>query len=133
MLLVIFYGALLFVPIVLSALVRKRYVRIDGFLISVVLSSVLMSSTVIATWLVFDWRLEKKIAVLDRDGDGFWSPDEEASWTEEERHNMEVYIGDGGRNVFAVIIYPVFSVAYSFIVVGVYWFVSVFKKRRENA
>lgn len=131
--LVIFYGVLLFVPVVTSALVQKKYARIAGFLLAAVLSSVLMSSAVITTWLVSEWRLEQRIAVLDRDGDGFFSPDEETTWTEEERHSMDVHIGDGGRNVFAAIIFPVFSAAYSFIVVGVYWVVSMFKQRRKNA
>lgn len=127
------YVVLLLLPILLSVLVRKKFARLGGFLITIVLSSVLMSSTVIATWWFFDFRLEKKIAVLDRDGDGFWNPEEEASWTEDEKRNMEVYIADGGRNVFAAIIFPIFSVVYSFMVVGVYWVVCVVRKLRKNA
>ena len=127
------YGLLLFVPVLTSMLVRKKFLRVGGFLLSVVLSSFLMSSTVVAHWLAFDWYLAKKIEVLDRDGDGFWSPEEEATWTTEERENLETHIGDGGRNVFSAIIFPVFSVVYSVVAAGVYWGVVTIRQRKKNA
>ena len=133
MYLLLMYGMLLFVPLLASMLVRKRFRGFGGFLLSVVLSSFFMSSTVVAHWLAFDWYLAKKIEVLDRDGDGVWSSEEETTWTPEERRNLEAHIGDGGRNVFAAIIYPVFSVAYSVVAVGACWGFVAIRQRKKNA
>lgn len=127
------YIVLSFVPIAVAYKVRKRLTGVGGFGLVVVLSSVLMSGVVIAQWLGYDSYLDYRVSPLDRNGDGFWSDDEEATWSEEDHKNMDLYIGDGGRNVFAVIIFPMFSFAYSFIVSSIYWFVIYIRSRRLNA
>jgi hypothetical protein len=76
-----------------------------------------------------DYYLELEIAKLDRDGDGFWSDDEQLTWTGEDRANLERHIGDGGRNVFSAIIFPIFSACYSLIIVSTWWLVVYLKRR----
>ena len=127
------YIVLSCVPVAVAYTVRKRLTGLVGFGLVVVLSSVLMSGVVIVQWLGYDSYLEAKIAPLDRNGDGSWSDDEIATWSEEDHKYMDSYIGDGGRNVFAAIIFPVFSLAYSFIVASIYWLVIYIRSRRLNA
>jgi len=125
--------ALLGVPFVFSYSIRKRFKGVYGFCMVVGLSSILMCSVVVVQWLVSDWYLESKIAPLDRDGDGFWSEGETATWTAEDHKNMEIHFGDGGRNVFVVIIFPFFSLLYSFISTLVYWLCAIFVSMRKHA
>lgn len=127
------YIVLSCVPFVVAYTVRKRLIGFVGFGLVVVLSSFFMSSVVIAQWLGHDLYLETKITPLDRNGDGSWSDYEIATWSEEDHKNMDSYIGDGGRNVFAAIIFPMFSLAYSFIFASIYWFVIYIRSRRLNA
>jgi hypothetical protein len=122
--------SLLSVPVFISFIIRKRFNGVKGFVLAFVISAGLMSGTVVFQWLSYDWYLEQQIAPLDRNGDGVWTPDEEAAWTKEDRRNMDAYFGDGGRNVFAAIIFPLFSAAYSFAIVAIYWLVTAVKHRR---
>ena len=115
------YGLLSLVPLLVSALVRKRFLRAGGFFLSVLLSSSLMTSAVVVSWLVHDRNLALRIETLDRNGDGVWSRTEEATWTPQERKDLESHINDGGRNVFAAVIFPVLSVLYSLLSAGLYW------------
>jgi hypothetical protein len=59
---------------------------------------------------VADYLLELQIAPLDLDGDGIWSPAEEATWTAEDRRRLAAHFGDGGRNVFALLVPPVVAI-----------------------
>lgn len=127
------YILLLSVPFLATFYVRKRFKSALGVVIVVSISALLMSSVVITQWLASDWYLESKIEKLDRDGDGIWSPEETASWTAEDKKNMGAYIGDGGRNVFAAIIFPMFSLVYSFLVAISYWLLAWLFSRRKNA
>ena len=122
--------ALLAVPVVVCFVIRKRFQGVQGFALAVVISAALLSGAVIVQWLSYGWYLEQQIAPLDRNGDGVWTPEEEATWTEEDKRNMDTFIGDGGRNVFAAIVFPVLSAAYSLTVVTVYWIFMAVKRRR---
>ncbi len=124
--------ALLSVPVVICVGIRKRFQGVKGFALAVAISAALMSGVVIVQWLGYDWYLEQQIAPLDRNGDGVWTPDEEATWTSEDKRNMEAYFGDGGRNVFAAILFPAFSTAYSLMVAGMYWWLMAVKQRRAE-
>jgi hypothetical protein len=130
---IIIYISLLVVPFLAAYKVRGRFKGVAGFCIVVSLSSVIMSSSVIGLWLGNDWYLEAKVAELDRDGDGFWSDNETESWTQDEQKTMDSYIGDGGRNVFSVIIFPIFSFIYSIAVASIYWLVAIFRLRYKHA
>lgn len=123
----------LLIPIFVSFVIRKRLQGVKGFFLVVAISSVIMSTITIAQVVIYNWNLEQKIAPLDRNGDGFWTPDEEATWTEQDHKNMRAYIGDGGRNVFAVFVFPIFSLLYSFLVVTVYWGVVAINRKIANA
>jgi len=125
---------LLLVPIFTYRLFRKYFRGLSGFVLTVVVSALIMSFVVIVRWLGYDWYLEQQIAPLDRNSDGFWTLDEEATWTEQDFKNMSIYIGDGGGNVFAIFIYPAFSLLYSTLIVSLYWLVNLIQfKRTENA
>ena len=126
----IFYGVLFFLPFFATFFIRRRFDGIVGFALCTALSFLLMVTPVITMWLANDYFLEQKIVQLDRNGDGFWSGDEKLTWSEEDKANLEHHIGDGGRNVFSAIIFPVFSACYSFIVVSTWWLVVYFKRRR---
>lgn len=128
---VIFYVALFCIPFLATFFIRKRFDGIVGFALCTVLSFLLMATPVITIWLANDYFLEQKIALLDRNGDGSWSDDEELTWTEENRANLKRLIGDGGRNVFSAIIFPIFSACYSFIITSMWWLVVYFKRRRS--
>ncbi|MGF1461480.1 MAG: hypothetical protein ACFBSG_20940 [Leptolyngbyaceae cyanobacterium] len=104
---------LVLVPFITAFLVRQRFTGKVAFVGIVVVSSLMMSSLVIVQWWAYNAHLERQIAPLDRDGDGFWSTAEQETWTEQDRQNMAAYIGDGGRNVWAIGVAPVLSVAYS--------------------
>jgi len=104
-----------------------------GLIIVVCASAFLMSSVILAQWVGYDIYLESKIEPLDRNRDGFLSAEEKATWTDEDHKNMDAYIGDGGRNVFSVIIFPVFSVVYSLFVSSIYFVVALFISKRKNA
>lgn len=125
--------ALLFVPVIVCSGIRKRIRGFKGFALSFAISAALMSGAVVVQWVGYDWYLEQQIAPLDRNGDGFWTLDEEATWTKEDRRNMDSYFGDGGRNVFAAIIFPAFSATYSLAVVTIYWlFMAVIQRRGKH-
>ena len=88
------------------------------------MSWVVMSLTVVTLWLTYDLYLAYKLDLLDINGDGTWSNKEMESWTEEDHNNLKRYYGDGGRNVFAVFIFPIFALVYSFLVTAIYWFIA---------
>ena len=111
-------------PVFICFLIRKRSIRFRAWLTSFVISWGIMAVTVFALWLGYDLYLSYKMGLLDIDGDGIWSNQEMESWTEEDHNIMKRYYGDGGRNVFAVFIFPIFSLAYSLLVTVVYWLVA---------
>ena len=133
----IFYAAIylliLVVPFMVAYWIRKRAISIRSFSLVVVVSTAIMSGVVIVQWLGYDLYLDSKVASLDRNGDGFWSAEETATWSASDQKYMDAYIGDGGRNVFAVIIFPILSVIYSFLVSLLYFFLAWLVSRRKSA
>ena len=110
---------LLLVPWATAALVRKYVAGFGAAVLTVGISVVLMTGLILALWWVDNWQLAQQIAPLDRDGDGFWSTAEQATWTAQDHKNMAAYIGDGGRNVFAFAIAPAFALMYSGMVAAI--------------
>ncbi|BBM02056.1 hypothetical protein [Microbulbifer sp. GL-2] len=133
----IFYAAIYFlllgVPFVVAYWVRKRAVSLRSFSLVVVVSAAIMSGVVIVQWLGYDIYLGYRVASLDRDGDGFWTAEETATWSASDQKYMDAYIGDGGRNVFAAIIFPILSVIYSLLASLLYFYIAWFISRRKNA
>lgn len=129
----VIYLLLLVVPFGIAYWIRKRTTSVFGFFLIVGVSSVLMSSVVITQWLGYDLYLEHKVEMLDRNGDGFWSAEETSTWTASEQRYMDSHIGDGGRNVFAAIIFPIFSLVYSFLASLLYLLIAWLLSRRKNA
>ncbi len=122
-------------PFLVIVTVRERFNGFIGFALCAVLSSVLMATPGVVIWLGIDYHFEQKVAPLDRDGDGFWSDDEEATWTKEEKKHLEQYkryIGDNGRNVFALVLFSIFSTCFSFLVVSGWWLIAYFKQSRTG-
>ena len=117
-------------PILICILVRKKSVRFKAWLVAFIISWVVMAITVFALWLGYDLYLSYKLELLDIDGDGSWSNKEMETWTEEDHNTMKRYFGDGGRNVFAVFIFPIFSLVYSLLVTAMYWLIA--NKIRKN-
>lgn len=109
----------LVIPLITTALVRKRLSGAAAFLCIVVVSSLAIYGLIVAQWWTHNGYLEQQIAPLDRDGDGFWSDAEKATWTEQDHRHMAAYIGDGGRNVFALWVAPVWALLYSTVVAAV--------------
>lgn len=129
----VIYSLLLIVPFVVAYWIRKRTTSVLGFFIVVVVSSALMSGVVIIQWLGYDLYLDYKVEMLDRNGDGFWSAEEESTWSASEQKYMDSYISDGGRNVFSVIIFPFLSLVYSLLASLLYLLIAWIFARRRNA
>lgn len=129
---IITFLVLLMMPLICCVFVGKRFQGFSGLAISVVAAALIMSSLVLIQWLSYDWYLEQQITPLDRNGDGFWTNDERATWTDQDRKNMEVYFGDGGRNVFALMIFSVFSIVYSLLIGAGYWLIVAIRSRHSK-
>jgi len=96
-------------------LARLIYIRAAPSALSFVLASTAICT--VLYWAVFvlsDQLLEKQF--LDLTGGGNWTPEDEALWSEAEHQVVAAYFGDGGRNVFALLIPAVFA-AYSALLV----------------
>ncbi|NQD36872.1 hypothetical protein HPT27_07520 [Permianibacter sp. IMCC34836] len=120
------YLLLLLTPFIVLFFIKKSRNGYARLVISALLSAAFMSGVVIVNWFGYDFYLEQRIAPLDRNGDGIWTPEEEATWTEEDRKALSAHLSDGGRNVFSVFIFPIFSVVYSCIAVMACWGVQRF-------
>ncbi|MFC3532131.1 hypothetical protein ACFOLG_08015 [Vogesella facilis] len=81
--------------------------------LAALLSFFVISTISIGLLALDNWSTQQQVDRMDRDHDGFFSPDEQASWSAKERKVMDHYIGDGGRNVFGGIIVPVAGLIYS--------------------
>ncbi|NVK29780.1 MAG: hypothetical protein HWE20_02165 [Gammaproteobacteria bacterium] len=124
-------GPFLAIPIFFVCVwVRGRKRGFVGFAMAVFLSAALISAIPILLLLIDEWHLEQEIALLDRDGDGIWSIDEQRSWTEEESKNMAYYIGDGGRKLGVFIMFPQLALIISTVVASLYWLWKLFCPRR---
>jgi len=127
------YFLLLGVPFIVAYWIRKRAVSIRSFSLAVFVSAAVMSGVVIAQWLAYDLYLDYKVAALDRNGDGFWSGKETGTWSVSDQKYMDAYIADGGRNVFAAIIFPILSLIYAILASSLYFFIVWLVYRRKNA
>ena len=116
-----FWTLILAVPFLVSKFSRKKFKRLKYLLFVVTISSFLMSGAVAARTVHLKWQLEQQTRPMDRNGDGVLSPDEEATWTPEEKRASLRRFSDSGRIVFAAIIFPAFSVIYSLLVGLAFW------------
>ena len=116
----IIYGLILLSPFAICKYTFKKDIGIKGFILAFIFSVLFMCLIVVLIWFINALILEYKISFLDRDGDGFWSTDEQSTWTEAEKQNMDRYIGDGGRNLFTFFLFPIFSIIYSLIITSIY-------------
>lgn len=112
------YWLALAIPFILAIKVRVPESPLPRAGVLVFGSAAAMSLAVIAVWYALDLVLIEFLQDLDRDGDGVWSEAEEATWSARERAHYELAIDDGARNLFALYVYPVFSLTYSAIVIG---------------
>ncbi|WP_438463450.1 hypothetical protein [Marinomonas sp. PE14-40] len=126
------YTVLFCVPFVVAYKVRKKSIGVFGFAKGVVFSTLIMSVIGIALWFGYSIYLEILISPLDRNGDGLWTPEEETTWTEQDRKNMDTFFGDGGRNIFAVFIFPILSLLFSFSIMTLYWLMHFIKSKLSN-
>jgi hypothetical protein len=120
------------VPWSVSFLVRKKLKGFMYFLLVVTISSLLMSSVVIALTAHLNWQLEQQTLPMDRNEDRVYSPDEEVTWTPDEKRAMQRMYADGGRNLFAAIFFPTVSVVYSLVVSFVVWTYNFLSNRRKS-
>ncbi len=127
---IILFIILLFIPIATFYKLRNRFNGFTLFTFSIALSFIIMSGLVIIRWYCYDLYLEYQISFLDRDGDGIWSNIEQASWSQEERKYHDKYFADGGRNVFAIFMFPIFSFVYSILTISIYSIILRIKKRK---
>ena len=104
---------LMAVPWITMVIVCKRFAGTTAFVLVTVISFAVLSNAIMAQWWIHNEYLEQQIALLDRDGDGFWSAADKATWTEQDQQMMAAYIGDGGRKVFVFYVAPVLSLLYS--------------------
>jgi hypothetical protein len=106
------------IPIVLVVKLRTPRSPLPRAGILLFASAAAMSLAVICCWYALDIALLDLLEDLDRNGDGVLSDAERAAWSERERAQYELFVDDGARNLFALYVYPVFSLTYSAVVVG---------------
>jgi hypothetical protein len=90
-----------------------------------------MSTIVIFRWYIYDLYLDYQVSFLDRDNDGMWSGVEQETWSEEEIKYYNAHFADGGRNVFAIFMFPIFSFIYSTLSISIYWIILKVRRRRN--
>jgi hypothetical protein len=112
------YWLALAIPIILVIKVRTPRSPLPRAGILLFVSAAAMSLTVICCWYALDLALLDLLQDLDRNGDGVWSDAERATLSARERAQYELLVDDGARNLFALYVYPIFSLTYSSVVVG---------------
>jgi hypothetical protein len=125
------YFLALAIPVLLVFGVRRPVALLPRAVLLLFGSAAIMSLTVICLWWFLDHALTDQLPALDRNGDGNWSQSEQASWSERERACYELALDDGARNLFALYVYPVFSLTYSTIVIGG-WMLFVVLRRSDD-
>ena len=112
------------------------FMRMGKSTVLAALLSFFVISTISIGALVLDNRsTQQVIDRMDRNHDGIFSIEEEASWSVEERKAMDHYIGDGGRNIAGVIIIPGVGLIYSIfcaVMAHVFLWGNKFLKRKIN-
>ena len=127
------YWLAMAIPLVLVARVRTPESRLVRAGILLFASSALMSLTVIGCWYALDLALLDLLRELDRNGDGLWSDAERATWSALERERYALVVDDGARNLFALYVYPVFSLTWSAIVVGGWILFEIWRDNRDRS
>lgn len=122
------YFVALAIPFLLPVVVRRPAALLPRAALLLFGSAAAMSLTVICLWWFLDNALVDHLQALDRNGDGIWSESEQASWSERERAYYQLALDDGARNLFALYVYPLFSLTYSVVVVGGWLLFIVFRR-----
>ncbi|MGD8841821.1 MAG: hypothetical protein PVI70_19590 [Gammaproteobacteria bacterium] len=122
------YFLALAIPFLLLFAVRRPAALLPRAALLLFGSAAAMSLLVICLWWYLDDALIDYLRVLDRNGDGIWSESEVASFSESERAWYQLALDDGARNLFALYVYPVFSLTYSTVVIGGWLLFIVFRR-----
>ena len=122
------YFLALAIPLLLVFVVRRPAALLPRAALLLFGSAAAMSLLVICLWWFLDDALIEQLQALDRNGDGIWSESEEAALSESERAWYQLALDDGARNLFALYVYPVFSLTYSTIVIGGWLLVTVYRR-----
>ncbi|HKJ53917.1 MAG TPA: hypothetical protein VKB27_20665 [Gammaproteobacteria bacterium] len=122
------YLLALAIPIMLVARVRRPAALLPRTVLLLFGSAAIMSLLVISLWWFLDDALTDQLQALDRNGDGTWSESEQDSWSERERAYYRLALDDGARNLFALYVYPVFSLTYSAIVIGGWMLFGIYRR-----
>lgn len=122
------YWLALAIPFLLAIRVRVPESPLPRAGILLFVSAAAMSLMVFGFWYALDLALAEFLQDLDRNGDGVWSDAEKATWSERERAQFEFAIDDGARNLFALYVYPVFSLTWSAIVIGGWMLFTAWRK-----
>lgn len=125
------YIIVLLIPILVCYLIRKTSISFHAWLKAFLFSWVVMVTSILMLWLGYDWYLEYRLDLLDLDGDGFHSNEEISLWTQQELKIEKEFYSDGGRNVFAVFIFPIFAFIYSIVITCMYWIITYLKFRHS--
>ena len=126
---ILLFGLTLYIPIYVFMKIRNNFNGLALFTFSIFLSVILMSTIMILRWWFYDLYLDYQISFLDLDHNGIWTPEETATWSTKEKGIYHAYFADGGRNVFAIFMFPIFSVFYSLISITIY---GLYTKRKNN-
>lgn len=129
---ILLIGCAFISPILIKSFLKKQSTRLLSSIIAFVGSAVLMSAFFIGSVFIDNYLLEKEVEKLDRNGDGFYTASDEATWTTEDYNTMAQFAGDGGRNVFAVYFFPIFSVVYTAIIWIIIYIIGVIRKNNMH-
>ena len=112
--------------------VSRRFVAV---LIKYALSIIVMYLFIVVPLYNLNYQLDHIVESLDRNQDGWVTPDEKATWTSEEIRARDKWVGDGARNVFGYFVSPIFASIYCAMLFGVFYAVrwcARFYQRRAN-
>lgn len=126
------YWLAMAIPLVLVIRVRAPASLLARAGILLFISAAAMSLTVVCCWYALDLALLDMLSELDRNGDGILGDAEQASWSARESARYALFVDDGARNLFALYVYPVFSLTYSAIVVGGWILFTIWRDNRDR-
>jgi hypothetical protein len=114
---------------------NKLHDKFNGmslFTFSIFISVISMSIIIILRWYFYDFYLEYHLSILDYNHDGIYTPEETSNWNDTDKKIYTTYIADGGRNVFAFIMFPIFAFLYSIISISIYSIILRFKQKHNS-
>ncbi len=120
-----FAGALLalLTPIVIY-LLSGRSNRLAGVVSAILVSVAIMYLFIAGPLFVLNFELDQAVTAMDYDRDGIWTPEEKKQWSAEDHRVMQMWVGDGGRNVFGYLLSPIFCLVYSSVLFSVAYAIS---------